>query len=328
MIKRNVVVQVLLLALCVCGYQLARVYSSLSLGTLSVISAAFLLTLILKKTKRNFFKAFAVFTLAFVILQSSWWRAAIFDDRVFLPFVILLIAPTLFAVIRRENPIWALIACFVPTGVAVGVINLTVTLVDMASAEEAIASPVIYSPIALGLILSYVCRGLAPPYEYKPETTGAIWFGICFLVSGFSIYNYSIYFIEGAEILFNLAASFSLYAVILCCLAFNDKAQLSIGEVIAKAGLFTCLLGAVSMVTLYTAASAVGDPREVGPPLATSQLIMLYGALVIIAASASGIRPSTDRELITRDWHITEAYVFISLVVFPPLTILEQMSRP
>ena len=96
----------------------------------------------------------------------------------------------------------------------------------------------------------------------------------------------------------------------------------------AKAGLFTCLLGAVSMVTLYTASSAVGDTREVGPALAMSQLIMLYGALLIIAASASGIRPSTDRELITRDWHITEAYVFISLVVFPPLTLLEQMSRP
>ena len=198
----------------------------------------------------------------------------------------------------------------------------------MASAEEAIASPVIYSPIALGLILSYVCRGLAPPYEYKPETTGAIGFGICFLLLGVCIYNYRFHVIEGADILLNLVAFSSTYAVILCCFAFNDKAQLSVGEVMAKAGLFTCLLGAVSMVTLYTAASAGGVPREVGPPLAMSQLIMLYGALVLIAASASGIRPSTDRELITRDWHITEAYVFISLVVFPPLTLLEQMSLP
>ena len=328
MIKRPIVLQVLLLALSVCAYQVAQAYESFPLGTLSVISAALLLTLILQKTKRIFFKTFAVFTLAYVILQSSWWRAAIFDDRVFLPFLILLIAPTLFAVIRRENPIWALIACFVPAGVAVGVINLTVALLDMSSAEEAIASPVIYSPIALGLILSYVCRGLAPPYEYKPENTGAIGFGICSLVSGVSMYNYGLYFIEGADILLNLGAFFSTYAVILCCFAFNDKTQLSIGEVMAKAGLFTCLLGAVSMVTLYTAASAGGVVREVGFPLATSQLIMLYGALVLIAASASGIRPSTDRELITRDWHITEAYVFISLVVFPPLTLLEQMSRP
>ena len=327
MIKRPIVMQVLLLALSVCAYQVAEAYKSFPLGILSVISAALLLTLILQKTNRIFFKTFAVFTLAIVILQNSWWRSVIFDDRVFLPFLILLIAPTLFAVIRRENPTWALIACFVPVGAAVGVINLTVTLVDMSSAEEAIASPVIYSPIALGLILSYVCRGLAPPYEYKPETTGPIGFGICFLVSGVSIFNYSFIVIEGAEILLNLAAFFSTYAVILCCFAFNDKAQLSIGEVMAKAGLFTCLLGAVSMVTLYTAASAVGDPKKIGPVLAMSQLIMLYGALMLIAASASGVRPSTDRELITRDWHITEAYVFISLVVFPPLTILESFSQ-
>ena len=134
MIERKVALQVLLLALCVCAYQVAQAYKSPPLGTLSVISAALLLTLILQKTKRIFFKAFAVFTLAFVILQSSWWRAAIFDDSVIVPFLILLIAPTMFAVIRRENPTWALIACFVPAGVAVGVINLTVSLVDMASA--------------------------------------------------------------------------------------------------------------------------------------------------------------------------------------------------
>ena len=119
MIKRPIVLQVLLLALSVCAYQVAQAYESFPLGTLSVISAALLLTLILQKTKRIFFKTFAVFTLAYVILQSSWWRAAIFDDGVFLPFLILLIAPTLFAVIRRENPIWALIACFVPAGVAI-----------------------------------------------------------------------------------------------------------------------------------------------------------------------------------------------------------------
>jgi hypothetical protein len=80
------------------------------------------------------------------------------------------------------------------------------------------------------------------------------------------------------------------------------------------------------MVTLYTATVAIGDPREIGPPLAMSQLMMLYGALVIILANNCGPRAPTDRELITRDWHLTEAYVFITLVVFPPLTLLEQIN--
>ena len=291
-------------------------------------------TLFLQKNKWPFFKAFAAAALAYAIFgfdlegnpTTKWYREVFFDDKVILPFLILLVAPTLYALIRRENPIWALIGSFVPAGVAVGALNLTATLVDMSTAEEAMASPVVYSPIALGLILSYVCRVFAPPYEYKPETTGAVGVFICGIIMIFSFGYYIIESVAGAEILVNFQGILLLNGVILCCFAFNDKAQLSFVEVIAQGGLFTCLLGAVSMVTLYTATVAIGDPREIGPPLAMSQLMMLYGALVIILANNCGPRAPTDRELITRDWHLTEAYVFISLVVFPPLTLLEQLN--
>ena len=290
-------------------------------------------TLFLQKNKWPFFKAFAAAALAYAIFgfdlegnpSTKWYREVFFDDKVIVPFLTLLVAPTVYALIRRENPIWALIGSFVPAGVAVGALNLTATLVDMSTAEQAVASPVVYSPIALGLILSYVCRSLAPPYEYKPETTGAVGFFICSLISGFS-FGYYILGLDGAEIFFNVQGILLLNGVILCCFASNDEARLSFVEVIAQGGLFTCLLGAVSMVTLYTATVAVGDPREVGPPLAMSQLTMLYGALVIILANNCGPRAPTDRELITRDWHLTEAYVFITLVVLPPLTLLEQFN--
>jgi hypothetical protein len=325
-IKRQIVFEVLLLALCVYAWQMAEAYENVAFAVLFGISSLFVSTLILRKTKPPFFKAFALLTLAFIFFLNSWWRVAIFDDRVIAPFLILLIAPTLYAVVRRENPMWTLIASFVPAGVAAGAINLTVVLIDLSTAEEAVASPVVYSPIALGLILSYACRLLAPPHEYKPETTGVIGFFICFLVTGFSLTYYLVYFVEGALILLNIYAILSLYAVILCCFAFNDKAQLSVGEVMAQAGLFACLLGAVSLVTLYTAAVVTNDAKLIGPVMASPQILMLYGAMTIIAASACGVRAPTDRELITRDWHITEAYVFISLVVFPPLTLLEQLN--
>jgi hypothetical protein len=291
-------------------------------------------TLILQKNKWPFFKAFAAAALAYAIFgfdlegnpTTKWYREVFFDDKVILPFLTLLVAPTLYALIRRENPIWALIGSFVPAGVAVGALNLTATLVDLSTAEAAVASPVVYSPIALGLILSYACRMFAQPYEYKPETAGAVGFFICSLISGFS-FGYYILGLPGAEIFVHAQGILLLNVVILCCFAFNDKAQLSFVEVIAQGGLFTCLLGAVSMVTLYTATVAAGDPREIGPPLAMSQLIMLYGALVIILANNCGPRAPTDRELITRDWHLTEAYIFISLVVFPPLTLLEYINQ-
>ena len=291
-------------------------------------------TLFLQKNKWPFFKAFALAALAYAIFDfeqegnpsAKWYREVFFDDKVIVPFLILLVAPTLYALIRRENPIWALIGSFVPAGVAVGALNLTATLVDMSTAEQAVASPVVYSPIALGLILSYVCRSLAPPYEYKPETTGAVGFFICSLISGFS-FGYYILGLDGAEIFFNVQGILLLNGVILCCFAFNDKAQLNFVEVIAQGGLFTCLFGTVSMVTLYTATVAFDNPREVGPPLAMSQLTMLYGALVIILANICGPKAPTDRELITRDWHLTEAYIFITLVVFPPLTLLEYLNQ-
>ena len=289
-------------------------------------------TLFLQKNKWPFFKAFALAALAYPIFgfeigPTSWYRQVFFDDKVIAPFLILLIAPTLYALIRRENPIWALIASFVPAGVAVGALNLTQPLIDMSTAEAAVASPVVYSPIALGLILSYACRVFAPPYEYKPETTGAVGFFICSLISGFSLGYYIIESVSGAEIFVNYPGILLLNGVILCCFAFNDKAQLNFVEVIAQGGLFTCLFGTVSMVTLYTATVAFDNPREVGPPLAMSQLTMLYGALVIILANNCGPRAPTDRELITRDWHLTEAYVFITLVVFPPLTLLEYLNQ-
>ena len=105
-------------------------------------------TLFLQKNKWPFFKAFALAALAYPIFgfeigPTSWYRQVFFDDKVIAPFLILLIAPTLYALIRRENPIWALIASFVPAGVAVGALNLTQPLIDMSTAEHAVASPVV-----------------------------------------------------------------------------------------------------------------------------------------------------------------------------------------
>ena len=94
----------------------------------------------------------------------------------------------------------------------------------------------------------------------------------------------------------------------------------------ARSGLFACLLAAVYAVTLYTAIAAIDDMKGIGPVIAESCSLLLYGALMAVAAGASGIRPALDRELMTRDWHLTEAYVFITLILFPPQTLRELLS--
>jgi hypothetical protein len=284
-------------------------------------------TLVLQNIKWPVFKVFSVLFLAFLFLDHGGWVEVLLDKRVTLPFVSLLAAPTLYALFRRENPVWALIATSVPAGVATGAINLTTPLLSIRTAQEAVASPIVYSPIALGLILSYSLRVIAPAYQYNSEKTGVIGLWDCLMVTVACIASYLLLSVEGAELFARRNSLLFLLAMTLCCFALNDQARLTSGEVMARAGLMTCLLAAVYAVTLYTAGAAINDPKQIGPDLATSQVLMGYGALILIAASACGVRPAVDRDLLTRDWHLTEAYVFITLIVFPPQTLLELMSE-
>ena len=273
------------------------------------------------------FKVLSVLFLAFLLLSGSGWWEVIFDQRVILPFASLLVAPLLYALFRRENPVWALIAASVPAGVATGAINLTTPLILLETPEEAVASPIVYSPIALGLILSYGLRVIAPAYQHNSEKTGAVGLWSCLMVTVASITSYLLVAVEGSEIFVRQISFLFMLAVTLCCFAFNDQARLTSGEVMARAGLMTCLLAAVYSVTLYTAGAAINDPKFIGPTLADSQTMMLYGALILVAVGAIGVKPAEDRDLLTRDWHLTEAYVFITLIVFPPQTLLELLNE-
>ena len=284
-------------------------------------------TLDLQSVKWPVFKVFSVLFLAFLFLSHSGWWDVILDARVIQPFLLLLLPSVLVAAVKRENPIWAVIASCVPAGVAVGAINLIAPLFDMQGTEEAVASPLIYTPIALGLILAYSLRVVAPPYESESDTTSSLWFCASFLLTTICISVY-VSSLPAWSLFLNRGGLLFTIAIVLCCFAFNDKARLTLGEVLARGGLFCCLLAAVYAVTLYTASAAVDDLRGVGPALAESWNLLAYGALVAVAAGACGVRPPEDRELLTRDWHLTEAYVFITLIVFPPQTLLELISEP
>lgn len=284
-------------------------------------------TLVLQEYKWPIFKVFSVLFLAFLLLSGAGWFGVIFDQRVILPFAALLAVPLLYALVRRENPVWALIAASVPAGVAIGAINLTTPLILLETPEEAVASPIVYSPIALGLILSYSLRVIAPAYQYNSGKTGVVGLWSCQLVTVACIAAYLLGTVDGADIFARSSSLLFFLAVTLCCFAFNDQARLTSGEVMARAGLMTCLLAAVYSVTLYTAGAAINDPKFIGPALADSQTMMLYGALILVAVGAIGVRPAEDRDLLTRDWHLTEAYVFITLIVFPPQTLLELVSE-
>ena len=217
---------------------------------------------------------------------------------------------------------WALIASSVPAGVATGATNLTIPLISMQTAEEAGLSNRLLADRARAdpeLRPASDCTSL--PIQRQEDRCGhtlELPRGYCCLYGFLPSWNcvWLQTFLRQDSLLFILA-------VTLCCFAFNDQARLTSGEIMARAGLMTCLLAAVYSVTLYTAGATTNDPKQIGPVLAASQVLMCYGALILIAASACGVRPEIDRDLLTRDWHLTEAYVFITLIVFPPQTLLE-----
>lgn len=282
-------------------------------------------TLVFQNAKWPAFKVFSVLLLGLLFLRDALWWDILLDERVVQPFLLLLTPAALAAVVRRQNPVWALIACCVPAGTVVGVFNLMEPLFNF-DESAAIASPFVYAPLALGLVLAYALRVIAPPYQAGPEATGIAGVIFCLFLTAGSFGAFLIFNSLSPDSYVN-APSFQIaVAVVLCSFAFNNTAQLTVGEVLARGGLFTCLLAAVYAITLYTAGAASNDLRTSGPILAASFTLMATGALVVISASASGVRPPRDRELLTRDWHLTEAYVFITLIVFPPQTLLELMS--
>lgn len=278
-------------------------------------------TLFFQNAKWPVFKVLSVLLLGSLLLRDALWWDILLDDRVIQPFLLLLTPPALFSAVRRQNPVWALIACSVPAGIAVGVFNLMEPLFDF-DESAAISSPLVYAPVALGLVLAYALRVIASPYGSQAEPTG-LGFVVCFFLTVASAAMFLFLKSGDAEMYLHMPSFQIASAVIVCSFAFNNMARLTFGEVMARGGLFTCLLAAVYAITLYTAGAASEDPGTSGPTLATSFILLAVGALVVIAASASGVKPQEDRELMTRDWHLTEAYVFVTLIVFPPLSLLE-----
>ena len=281
--------------------------------------------LVLQNSKKPLVKSLALMFVAYGLFGSKGWSEAIINDRVIHPFLILLSTPFLFSLLRRENPMRPLIACFVPAGIAVGALNLMERLLVLDEAKSAIASPTIYGPIAVGLILSYVCRAMTSSAEPKARSTDVVEVLACLVTTIALISTYIASSLDSPYVYLNFMALITTLGVVLFCSTFNDQMQLSFGAVIARGGLFTCLLAAVFAVTLYTAGVEADEPRTLGSVLAKSFNLVTYGALLVISGSA--VSPSEDRALMTRDWHLTEAYVFITLIIFPPLTLLEFMSN-
>ncbi len=53
---------------------------------------------------------------------------------------------------------------------------------------------------------------------------------------------------------------------------------------------------------------------------------MYLGSGLIVTAHCLGGGPRTHAELRKRDWHLIESFVFLTLIILPPLTLFEVMD--
>jgi len=270
-------------------------------------------------------KVIAVITLL-LFLANTFAYDFFVDPRVVYPIALFLGVPVLGSMMCKCSPIPFLIAAFVPIGIFVGAVN-TVTLLAEAHTPQSAVSPLTYAPLAVGLIASYALRIFMPRSDASASHLGIGQFAVCLagtvVISGFYFYTE---LPDVAELFLNSMALFAVFAVTLATYAYYYGQNWPAVRVFAVSGRFVCLAAAVIGVTSYTfAVGEDGNHRVAGPVIAESMLTLTYGAALLIVAS--GCAAEDDKTLMTRDWHLAEAYIFVTLIIFPPLTLLEYLEK-
>ena len=270
-------------------------------------------------------KIFVMASMAALILFSPALSAVFLSYDLTIPFGSVMTYLLVAAAVGLRNVVRAFANSCVPLGVAVSVYRLFVTLLGAETAVDLSASlPLLYSPLALGLFLSYALR-IVEPVNLEQLPITPVWHTTLILTGATGVFT-ALFVMDGYPFttLIRLDQVVVVALIFLACLAYNDKEKLPLNNVIARAGTMTCILTATFGVAIYAYYVDIGadDPSLVGPVLADLFALMLYGSVTIMAVSVSDCCLGTDKEVRTRDWHLSEAYVFLTLIIFPPAGVL------
>ena len=91
-------------------------------------------------------------------------------------------------------------------------------------------------------------------------------------------------------------------------------------------GKVATFVGAAVVTVFYVALSRLDDPKALGPLLALGLCSLAWGTfiyLIGIMISSVVSSPENKRNLHLDAWHIAEAYAFVILAVFAPMSIFE-----
>ena len=138
-----------------------------------------------------------------------------------------------------------------------------------------------------------------------------------------------------------LFAEINVFLIVLGCLVMgiarngrNAQKQISqfgfveYGFALLDGGKVATFIGAAAVTIFYIALSRLNDPKAIGPLLLLGLCTLLWGTfcyLLGVMVSSITSSPETKRNLRLDAWHLAEAYAFVILALFAPMSFFEMM---
>lgn len=239
---------------------------------------------------------------------------------------------TLVSLIGRYPILPSVRGASVPIGLFVGVLEVFVSMVGSADGSLIERVTAIYIPLTIGIIVSYLLQTfneIPTDQTNSEQQSGKVWHHLTILVLLFLLTGgYLDITRDDFAIMFVFNEYSALFAVSVIALIFSSSEfhTESLGQLLAASGGIICIAAAVIGIATYSASVATMDPRSLGPAIHLSFATMYLGSGLIVTVHCLGGGPRTHAELRRRDWHLIESFVFLTLIILPPLTLFEVMD--
>ena len=289
-----------------------------------VRSGQFITRVINSRKTRVLVFIFGVFSI-FIIDLAATSVGSILSANSFIPFFVFLSIPLLLSARLKSSVIPLIGRCCVPIGVLVAALNSTNVLANATGeiAEDLMSARLAFSPLALGVLLSYLIPLLESPdkQEYVPKKTEAYFFGCTSLVALCGIWT--VYFQNPIGWLIETLGIWVVMAVTLISFVYPGGEPLRFSQKFLNSGLFVCVVAAVIGIASYSAAVPLG-PKALGPAAIIGIDAMLYGAFLTFVATLLGGQSSMEaKEARYFDWHLIESWAFLALMLLGPAPLFE-----
>ncbi len=285
-------------------------------------------------TKRYYLSAFkialVIASVFFVWVNERSLKTGLFDlDKVALPFFYLTLPNLLLVKQLGWSTLTLLSRQFTTIGIVVSVLNLASLLGNMSGPSEVqSALKFTYAPLAFGILLSYITLIYSPSSIKNLKLTPRL---ALFLISASVVSVIASWqSIDGATIglifIFDVPASIITILVLGNAYFYSGYSDLTLTERVNRGSIFVCIVAAVLGIAYYTFLISAGNSRLIGSVVAFILLSILYGSMSCFISTTLGGKSNVSiKEAAYMDWHLIESYVFLTLIMLPPESILSSV---